>query len=275
VGLTQALANIDAAIVSAWHGVGERQPARAAWFGLAGVDRPDDYQRLLPHLQTLAETVAITNDVELVLSALDDLTGIALIAGTGSIALGRDLRGQISRVGGWGHLLGDEGSGYDLGRLALQAVLRAADGRSQATVLTALVMDCWHLTESSDILSHAYGDTGKSRIAELAPLVLQAAYDGDVVAGRILRRAAHELALAMRAVSRNLAFPNGTAIPLAFGGGLLVKEPAFRDAVLRRWRRYHPEGPVVLVKEPALSAARAAMDGLKLAHTNKKEEGGK
>jgi glucosamine kinase len=259
IGLSQALENLHAAVNLAVAMAGCALPVCAAWLGMAGVDRPGDYEMLLPHLNKLAETVRVTNDVELVLSALDDMTGVALIAGTGSIALGRDSRGETWRVGGWGHVLGDEGSGFDMGRQVLQAVLRAADGRGPATQLSTLVMQDWHLNHHSDILEPAYSEDGTSKIARLAPLVLRAARDGDVVAQGIVEQASAELALAAFAARKNLSFPADAPVALVFGGGLLLNVETFREAVLRAWRRYQPEGPIVFAEQPALSAARAAV----------------
>ena len=137
VGVAAALANIQRAVAAARAAAGVAGPARAAWCGLAGVDRPADRALIAPGLRDLAATLRLTNDAELALAVLPDRAGVCLVAGTGSIAVGRAPDGRTARAGGWGHVLGDEGSGYDIGRQALLAVARAADGRGPATALTA------------------------------------------------------------------------------------------------------------------------------------------
>src|SRR5262249_20279577 len=152
VGIEQAFANLHAAAEQAATNAGCHLPVQAAWLGLAGVDRPSDQKLLLPRIQSLAATLRLTNDAELLLSAVDGAVGVALVAGTGSIALGRDKHGTSARAGGWGHILGDEGSGYEIGRQALQAAMRAADGRGEATLLLERIMRHWSLERPDDII---------------------------------------------------------------------------------------------------------------------------
>ncbi|HEY7358415.1 MAG TPA: BadF/BadG/BcrA/BcrD ATPase family protein [Ktedonobacterales bacterium] len=258
VGIEAALAALHAAAEQAARVAGGALPVRAAWLGLAGVDRPADQRLLLPRLHALAGSIRLTNDAELLLSALDDAVGVALVAGTGSIALGRNARGAAARAGGWGHILGDEGSGYDIGRQALQAATRAADGRGEATALLEQITRAWGLERPDDMIGRVYNnDDDKALIARLAPLVLRAARDGDHAARQIARRAADELALAALAVCKSLDFSGGR-VGLALGGGLLLNETALRGQVLRRIRRRQPLGRVALVEQPALSGARAS-----------------
>lgn len=259
LGLDTALANLRAAVHAALAAAQAAPPIAAAWIGLAGVDRAADRALLLPRLAPLARVVHLGNDAELALSALPAGVGVALIAGTGSIALGRDPAGATARAGGWGHILGDEGSGYDIGRNALCAALRASDGRGPATSLLPRILARWELPIAEALLSRVYPAGDKADIAALAPLALDAATDGDPVAHAIVRRAAAELAVAASTVAHALAFPDGRA-PLALGGALLVHAAPLRDGVLRRLRRGLDLGPVVVVDQPALSAARAARD---------------
>jgi N-acetylglucosamine kinase-like BadF-type ATPase len=257
IGLERALAHLRQALGKAADTAGAQLPLAAACIGMAGIDRPTDSDTWLPHLRPLAGAIHLTNDAELALSALDGAVGVAIIAGTGSIALGRDPRGATARTGGWGHLLGDEGSGYDIGRQALQAATRAADGRGPQTTLLALIVRRWHLQSPSDILGQVYPARGTARIAQLSSLVFAAARAGDRVARAIVARAAGEIAQAALVAGDTLQFPDGR-LPLALAGGLLVNETAYRAQVLRRIRRRRATGQVVVVAEPALSAARAA-----------------
>lgn len=258
VGKEQAQANLHEAVSQAVNAAGSTLPLAAAWFGLAGVDRAADHIFWRSWLQSYAGLVYISNDVELILSALEDLTGVALIAGTGSIALARDQYGQLRRVGGWGHLLGDEGSGYDLGLSALRAALRAYDGRGEKTLLLERILEHWELSRGDDMLERAYDDVrGKGEIARLAPLVLQVARAGDATAMTIMRQRADELALTAFVASQGLSFPAPGAA-LVLGGSLLLQAEDYREMVIQSWRRHQPTGKIVLDANPAASAAQAA-----------------
>ncbi len=258
VGLDRAIGEIRTAVTGAARAAGSDPPIAAAWIGLAGVDRPADHDALLPQVRQVAGRVHLTNDADLVLTALPGAVGIAAIAGTGSIMLGRDGHGRTARAGGWGHIIGDEGSGYELGRLALQAASRAADGRGPATTLLDSIVRSWNLGEPGDMISRVYHHEDKAAIARLSSLVFAAARTGDPVARKFVSRAAAELALGIMTVDDELDFPEGP-LPLALAGGLLTSEPTLRAMLLRRVRRRRAVGPVEVVTEPASSAARAAI----------------
>ncbi|HEY1388746.1 MAG TPA: BadF/BadG/BcrA/BcrD ATPase family protein [Ktedonobacterales bacterium] len=258
VGLKRAIAAIHEAVGKATDAAHTDLPLTAAWIGLAGIDHPRDVALLTPAVRSFAGSVQITNDAELILSALARQVGVAVISGTGSIALGRDAQGTLVRVGGWGHVLGDEGSGFSIGREALQCAVRAADGRGPATALLDSILKHWQIPEPEALLKRVYPTFDKTAIAALAPMVLALARAGDPVACRIEARAAHELALAVMAVARRLGFVAGP-LPVAFGGGVLIHEEQLRALVIRRVARAWSVDPV-LVEEPASSAARALAD---------------
>jgi N-acetylmuramic acid 6-phosphate etherase len=140
VGTEQALEALDEAVSAAFLAAGvPRGPVAGACLGLAGADRPDDQAVLHEWADRvrLAGRVEVTSDAAILLAAgTPDGSGLVLIAGTGSIAFGRTADGRRARAGGWGYLLGDEGSAYALVMSGLQAVARAADGRGPATALT-------------------------------------------------------------------------------------------------------------------------------------------
>lgn len=254
VGIERAIEHIRSAVDEAVAIAGCSLPLKAAWLGLAGVDRPVDRDVLLPRLCFIAESIRLTNDAELVLSALEGRAGVALIAGTGSIALGQDGRGRVERIGGWGHILGDEGSGYDIGRQALQAVVRAADGRGPETRLFELVLRYWELKSVDEIIGKVYSNSDKAAIAEIASLTLRAAREGDRTAHEIVRKATRELALAVVTVGNRLGLQE-KELSLALGGGLLLHEAGFRSLVLRYIRKCLSIEQIAFVERPALSAA--------------------
>jgi glucosamine kinase len=230
-------------------------PLPSLWVGLSGIDRPGAREELLSRLHPLAGNIRLTNDAELIYGALDGGGGVVLIAGTGSIALGRDGAGVTTRAGGWGHLMGDEGSGYDLGRRALQAAAHAADGRGPETALLEALLRHWQVDRPLAMIERVYQSSEKSDIAQLTTLVFAAARQGDKVARRIVADAAGELALAAIAVGDRLSFPD-RRLPLALAGGLLTGVSEYRAMVVRRIRGRRSVGQVCVVNDPALTAAR-------------------
>ena len=263
VGIDRAVAEIETALDTAFQLAGGALPLAGAWIGLAGVDRPADHAAMLPRLRGLAADVRLSNDADLVLAALPAAIGVAAIAGTGSIMLGRDPTGATTRTGGWGHVIGDEGSGYELGRRALQALSRAADGRGPATALLPAILEYWQLSDPEGVFARVYPDHDKAAIARLSGTVFAVARAGDPVARGLVASAASELALGILTIADRLNFGNGP-LPLALAGGLLVSEADLRAMVLRRVRRRRPVGPLAIVAEPAVSAARALVGGLAL-----------
>lgn len=225
------------------------------WIGLAGVDRPGDRERLLPALTPGIASPRITNDGELVLSGLGGQAGVGLIAGTGSIAMGRNAAGERLRAGGWGHIIGDEGSGWAFGVAALKAVAAEVDGSGGPAPFTGALLAHWGLDEPRQIVTKTYApETGKGDIARLAHFTIQAAIDGWPPALHAVRQGADELATQVIAVATGLRLAG--PVNLALAGGLLLNTPFYRDLVLAAIAGRRPLGTVAEVRDPALSAAR-------------------
>ncbi len=267
VGAEAAWAALDAAIAAAFADAGLAPgPLAAVCLGLAGVDRPEDralFEGWAARRFAAAPTV-IANDGELVLAAgTPDGWGVGVISGTGSIAVGRHPDGHMGRAGGWGHILGDEGSGYAIGCAALRAVMWAFDGRGPATALSGAVLAHWGLPSPTGLVGRVYReDVGPAEIAGLARLVDAAAGAGDAVARDILRQAGRDLAITVAAVIRRLTLPAPT--PCALAGGVVVHgsqaRAAFLAAAADLGLDLHPVTPVA---EPAHGAVRLAADLLK------------
>ena len=178
--------------------------------------------------------VAPSADYETALvGAFGERRGVLVLAGTGSLAYGVNDAGQSALVGGWGYLIGDEGSGYWIGREGLRAVVRAGDGRGPATALTRPLLDALQLATPRDLIPWLYGSVPVPTrdVANLAPLVLAGAAAGDAVAGEIVSRAAEELAQAAWAVARRLGIDRPW---LAFAGGLLTSPNPLSQALCDR-----------------------------------------
>lgn len=266
VGIETACASLDAALHAAFRDAAlDSDPAlvRMACFGLAGVDRPEDQAPLRAWAARSwpGMPVMFVSDARLVLAAgTPDGWGIGVVSGTGSIVYGRNPQGQTARAGGWGYLLGDEGSGYDIALHALRSVMRAADGRAPQTALSDLILAHWSLAKAQDLVSFIYRPVvTKTDIAALAVLVEQAASQGDPVARGILGHAAHELALAASVVFNHLELPSPT--PCALVGGVLTRGNVVVEEFSASARELGMQlSPLQQVIEPALGAVWLAND---------------
>ena len=262
IGKEKAFESLDNAIRFAFEDAKlSRQNFQAACLGLAGVYRPQDRAVIESWAkENLANTpVKIVNDAELVLAAgTADDWGVAMICGTGSIVYGRNKNGETTRAGGWGYLLGDEGSGYRIGLAALQAIARAHDGRDEKTILNQLILNHLSLNSPVDLIKYIYRErVPTTEIAALASFVEEAAESGDAVATKILQEAAHELSLAVNSTVRQLRMTG--AIPCAQAGGVITRgkmiAAMFRESAHAMGLALHPIQPVI---EPAQGAIRLA-----------------
>jgi len=189
----------------------------AACFGMSG--GPEDKRAVLREILT-ADAVVVTDDAVIALAgATAGEPGIVTIAGTGSIAFGRDAAGRTARTGGWGYIFGDEGGGFDIARQALRAALRAAEGWGPPTALGPALLEATGSADANAVLHRFYTpDWPRSRVAALAPLVDEAAMAGDAVACDILHNAAQQLAVLTAAVRRQLWQPGEPARVAWIGG---------------------------------------------------------
>jgi N-acetylmuramic acid 6-phosphate etherase len=263
VGTDRAFRAIDEAVTKAFQAASiPRQAVQVAWLGLAGAGRPQDQElvRRWAIGKELAGVVEVSTDASLLLAAgTPDGWGVAVVAGTGSIAVGQASDGRTARSGGWGYLLGDEGSGYAIGLAALQAVAHMSDGRGEATSLSHSLLEHLRLNEPNELIAAIYQRSlDRSAIAALAPFVLNAAESGDAVAITIAQAGADQLAAAVAATGRRLDL--STAFPLAIAGGLLLASPGYRERLLQSLAAQGiVPSPVTLVHEPADGAVRMAL----------------
>ncbi|MBX0357595.1 N-acetylglucosamine kinase [Halobacillus sp. Nhm2S1] len=195
-------------------------------FGLAGIGRPEDEDKMKKIVQNIFWNLSFSENLNSFIGSdslaalkgalsLRDKSGILVISGTGSNAVGVDLEGGIHKCGGWGHLIGDEGSGYYLSLKALSKVAKAADGRGEETLMTPLILEKLHLHKPEDLVRHIYGrPQEKHEIAKLATCVIEASEQKDEVAVRILEQAADELVLHVESIARR-GFERDTNITAA------------------------------------------------------------
>ncbi|MBE0539453.1 MAG: hypothetical protein IH620_07045 [Ignavibacterium sp.] len=156
-----------------------------------------------PDKSIVIKKFRIESDARIALEgAFSGSAGSILIAGTGSIMFGKDEAGEIHRVGGFGRFIGDEGSGYRIGRIGLNAAARAFDGRAKYTKIADLLDQEFSISSSEDLITEVYRNN--FNIAAAAPLVFEAAESGDKIAQRILEDEANELLLHISAMKEKL-----------------------------------------------------------------------
>ena len=189
----------------------------AACFGMSG--GPEDKREILATMLRV-ERLVVTNDAVIALAgATQSGQGIITIAGTGSIAFGRNPAARSARAGGWGHIFGDEGGGFDIARQAARAVLRLEEGWGPPTLLREILLEATGSENANEMLHRFYTDEWpRSRVATLARLV-DAAAESDGVALGIMQGAAQQLAKLAGAVCGELWSP-GMAVELAYIGGV-------------------------------------------------------
>jgi N-acetylglucosamine kinase-like BadF-type ATPase len=202
--------------------------------GAAGAGREPERDELRKALrgENVASSVVVTTDIEIALAAaFANGPGIVVSAGTGSVAVGRDRNGKRHRIGGYGWQMGDEGSGYAIGRASLGAVSRAVDGRSPKTALSDRLLKATRSDDYDDLVRWAAG-ASPAEVAALAPHVLAVAAAGDTLAQGIADYAARELSqLAICLVPKMDISP---PIPVAVTGGLLGAEQPLRKTLLAK-----------------------------------------
>ncbi|HUQ69830.1 MAG TPA: BadF/BadG/BcrA/BcrD ATPase family protein [Planctomycetaceae bacterium] len=237
------------------------EPVAAAHLGLAGAGRAVEQTRMADWARGaggVARQVRVTGDAEPVLAAgSPDHWGIALIGGTGSLAWGRNQKGDIARTGGWGYLIGDEGSAHSIVTAGLRAAMQSYDGRGPSTSLLPALQQRLGAAEPSDLIDILYAsDMTRDRIAACAEVVFDVG--DDRVAAQIIAQAAGDLAAMIATLAHRLDLSPG-GYPLVIAGSLLLNQESLRRAVLERLtgQRAHPRD-VSLVTDPVRGAVALA-----------------
>ena len=219
--------------------------------GAAGAGREPECEELRKALraENIASHVVVTTDIDIALAAaFTDGPGIVVSAGTGSVAVGRDRAGKRHRIGGYGWQMGDEGSGYAIGRAALGAVSRAMDARSPETALSERVLRATRSTDFDALVRWA-ATASPAEVAALAPHVLAVAASGDQLAQGITDYAARELSqLALCLLPKMDLTP---PVRVAVTGGLLAPEQPLRKRLLAK-----------LAEEPAFETTDAPVEAV-------------
>lgn len=249
----ELISGIQEAIVDLGKGAGvsvndSEIEIECAVFGLAGLDTAYDrqiimgmVQEVLEHLHIQVKHLVVENDgFAALLGATAGQPGILVIAGTGSIVFGINERGETSRAGGWGHRVGDEGSGYWIGKQAVKAILKAHDGRGEATRLGEWIFPHLGMSDAEDLFNWVYSsDYSVEKLGELSRLVSLASSAGDQEAVNILTDAGHELFLGVRAVIKQLQLME-KPFTMILQGGVLQNENLVGDILIRKLKELTP-----------------------------------
>lgn len=201
-----------------------------------------------------AKRFKITHDAEIALTGgTAGEPGIVVIAGTGSMAFGRNAEGRTARAGGWGYVFGDEGGAFDIVRRALRAALQFEEGWGRETALHDLLLQKTGSLSANDLLHRCYAEIHRNGLAALAPLVTRAAEESDEIAIEIVEVAASSLAWYVGGVYRNL-FAAGDCINVVYIGGV------FQSSSLRaKFSARIAEITGSPARAPALSPAAGAL----------------
>ncbi|GHD05460.1 N-acetylglucosamine kinase [Zhihengliuella salsuginis] len=243
---------------------GNPRPARVC-AGVAGADTDESravFAGLLAKHAPGAE-IAVVHDTALLLAAAGLETGIALIAGTGSVAWGRGADGTAggreARVGGWGYLLGDEGSGYWVARAAVRHALERLDlGDGPDRLSQQLAADCG-LQGAEELLGHFYANPERRYWASRSRVVFELAAAGDPASTVIVAGAADALAYLVARVAGRLGRADGQPpLPVVMAGGMAVNQPLLQRHLRDRLAGHGLHDVRVLDADPVHGAVRLA-----------------
>ena len=200
--------------------------------GAGGIDTDEDAAALAaliaPHVP--AAKITVVHDSRLLLAAGGASTGVAVIAGTGSAAWGKNEHGEEARAGGWGYLLGDEGSGYWLGREAVRHSLRRMNQGLEPDELTTALLQSCHVEDPNKLIALFHSpETGRRFWAQQARFVVEAADAGHEASRALVERAGRDLAgLTAQALTKL-----GIKGPVILGGGLGMNVPRLQESFRR------------------------------------------
>jgi N-acetylglucosamine kinase-like BadF-type ATPase len=275
VGVKSAKENINKAVISAIQSLSFRNKNKltfkSACFGLSGNDSEEDikiYKEIIfnesigKYLNR--DKTIICNDTRIGLAAgSDGKNGIMIICGTGSNCFGINEDNKEAKVNGWDYILGDEGSGYEVGLKALRALMKAYDGRGENTLLSETILGDLNIKNIPELIRWAYSDSFfKYKIAAIAKTVCRTAEMEDGVSKEILREEANEAFISVETVAKKL---NLTAkeFDLVFVGSVFKCEKYFKNVLIDKLKeRFLKINLLSLTKKPVEGAVKLAIRNL-------------
>lgn len=231
-----------------------------AVFAIAGVDTAQDHEiaqqiikESITHSAFTFGQIIIENDVEATTKGLQENNVSLLISGTGALCF-TVINGQTSRTGGWGHRIGDEGSGYWIGKHVAKAIFRAVDGRNEQTLLTKIVLQGHNVSSTDELYNFIYSaNYTNTRLAELGSYLQQAVDLQDSVAKKIAHHATKELVLLATTSLKNAGY-NGEAHTLFLNGGVLKNNRYLLENITQELHALHPNIKIQLCEEKPIEA---------------------
>lgn len=231
-----------------------------AVFGISGVDTAQD-EKVIEEI--ISDSIArcpftfgqiiIENDVEATLKGLGNSDVSLLISGTGAICYSL-MNDNLTRAGGWGHRIGDEGSGYWIGKHIAKAIFRAADGRNKPTILTELILEGYRVNTTDELFNLIYSsDYTNARLANFGSYLQKAVDLEDTVALKIMNKAADELVLLASTTLKNAGYTN-EAHTLFLNGGVLKNNLCIKEIVITKLEKTYPNLSVILSEEKPLES---------------------
>lgn len=266
VGIETAARNIERAVNKALVAadVASREIVWA-YCGIAGADHPAHRQEVVDSLNVFFPrgNFTVDNDARIALTgSIGFGPGVVVIAGTGSVAYGRNSNGAEARAGGWGPIIGDEGSAYGISRLAMAAIMRAFDGRGPATQLVDFLRNEYKMAPD-ELPRFVYAtSTHADDIARFTKVVIEAARAGDAIALSLLQEGGRELALSAVAVARRVGLLT-EAFPVSYTGGAFNAGDFLLDPMRETLQKEAPSATIAPpirtpVEGAAMMAVRAA-----------------
>jgi N-acetylglucosamine kinase-like BadF-type ATPase len=225
--------------------------------GAHGCDSARACEMLATELARRLPTVKclVRNDAELLVPACGLTAGVGVVAGTGSVAVGRDRRGEPVFVGGWGWLIGDEGSAPGLLREAVRACMAARDRGESPDLLATLLMRSYDVFEVADLPEALAAEAGAASWGRRADLVFDALHGGSALARAVVDDAAVSLA----SLVRGMAARDVDVADIVLAGGVILNQPSLFDAFDRKLRTAAPRSTVHrLAVDPVVGAVRLA-----------------
>ena len=229
--------------------------------GVSGVDRPQEKRMVKGFLNKLgiSRKTKVFNDAVIALKGgTKKGYGIVVIAGTGSIVYGLNKKGKTKRVGGWGDILDDIGSGYDIGLRALRAVMNAYDGKGPKTKMTRVILKKLNLKKPAELVLWIDKCVNiKLNISQMAFQLFNACKSGDEVAEGILNEVSNKLCYSAKIIAKELEFNRHVEVVLS--GGLFLKNLIYFGVMKEQLLGYLPRAKVVFpYHEPAFGALMIA-----------------
>lgn len=270
VGIKKAELNITDAILRAMKKIKNEKEIffKSSCFGLSGLDSSADldiYRKIIFNEKIKnylnPQKTIICNDSRIGLVAgTDSKNGIIIICGTGSNCFGINEEGEEAKANGWDYILGDEGSGYEIGIKALRAAMRAYDGRGKNTLLLETILEDLKLKDVEELIKWVYGNPFTTdRFAVISKTVCRTAEMGDKISADILEKEAEEAFISISAVARKLDLTNRD-FDLVFVGNVFKCERYFKAVLIKKLKDKFPKiNFIPLTKKPVEGAVKMAL----------------